>query len=665
MKRLLLILLMCSVCFGFNSFMSNGLYRVENDETRQSVEYNYDLPVRVPDNVGVVCLVADDILQTSYVVLYRECLKRGIPFSVAVPSIMSNSEPIGCESVETVHYTRATDEQLAMMVTRGGACFLNHSLSHGDWESSTDTDWFYNEICCGVDYQAEMGEIYNHALSDTIDRENKTVGDRIADVIQDTSSNVCFETDDTGALYLSSQGFAMLGTWWQDGEGEAVNMDNTFWNVLHAKYGKAVTFDDGDYFWRIPRTTPYTKRVDFASLAASTVTDMIDQCIETGTAIELYAHEFLDSGETYDGDGDGSQKAGKTGWTSADQTVEYTDLTTILDYIETKVNAGTLKAMGLAGAMVAERGTPVNMLMADDFTYTKYNDSLIPTGWGIVRPDTDCNPLHVEAGTGDDTTPYVSIDRGASETDNNIGWWTMFQNNTKCESFMLTGKFRVASGLNEPLIRIFGATNDAPATHTGSSVSLHQVLSVEDGTLDDAGLFAQPLYVYDFSGAVDLSGNTVRARSIIALNLDDSQNFATENGGDSTSVLVDETDGDYASLSVGSYISFKTTTNYTSVYEVEAIEEDTPGAGQTKVTFSATFDGAGEAVDNGDYIVIMDWIPFRIPFNLPKPLSRCGIILSCGAQTGTSPIHYADVKVEPIGPSIDALDNFINNTRID
>lgn len=326
--------------------------------------YMRELPVLVPADVGVVSIIADDPLENSYGVLYRECRRRGIPITLNTCGIISIYAPI---NDATSQNTTMTDAHLAEIFTRGGGSFQYHSLSHGvrpdvaegvAWPdfSLGYLDWWKREIS-GADYGERIGAVTNTTCSPST--EGKTPGDRIAAQIQTAGF---FEADGSGALYVTCQGFGSPGQWGVTGGSVAVPTDSQYFTELRKRWGDCIQL----YYGKNP--APLPARSSWGSIYritnAETLgyhTALIDAAIANGRSIIFMDHDWLDTDEDSTTVEGGSAKAT---YTCIEPTVtpELTLLQGVLDYIKEKVDGGTLVAMGGMAARVAEVGTPVSLL---------------------------------------------------------------------------------------------------------------------------------------------------------------------------------------------------------------------------------------------------------------------------------------------------------------
>jgi len=665
--------------------------------------------VRVPSGVGLLAFWADDPLKTSYTVLFAECKKRGIPITLGIPSTMSSLAPAGTESVALYGLLRATDAQVSEMCLKGGAGFVYHSTSHGSFSGQSDKAWFKNEVALGADIGQSLPGLVGITTTG-IDRANLTPGDRISDQIPTQLSY-----GPTEECYLSAQGFLDPGEWYNAGESDSVEADNEYWDILRAKWGPCVMMYGGRHLQPIGAIQPMCLRHTITDKTTAEIQAIIDAAIATGTCVHMYCHEFLTSGAA------GSGKVDQVYSSS----ISNANLVTILNYIQTKMEAGTLKVLSAGAALVAEVGTVINLLENGDLGKMSWIDPTVkPGGWARLRyAESNSASLGRRAATANDLA-HVYMDRGTAGyyevitldvapavdwaagdvitgqtstktsvcvvklttltylvrsrtgnytlgevvgvTGNNdkladqgaahptfavpangsntlAGWYTTFDRFDDCESFLLRGKVRVWSGLNKPRILIYGGTtSDTLKLKDGTAVYAANDIQNHVGSL--TGLLNQLLYKYEFDG-VDAKSVAVTETA-----LDNTQNVVDEGGG-LCSVLAGSN-----TLVAGDLIWFNAFANYTGVYTVHATST------VNKIVFTATY--AAETVGNGDVINKLTWIPFTIPFALPKPLSRIAIVLSSGALGTASEIDFADIVLEQNGPQVDAKKTDLSDLRL-
>jgi len=605
--------------------------------------------VRVPSGVGVLVLWADDPLKTSYTVLFAECKKRGIPISLCIPSTMSSLAPAGTEAGAVWGLLRATDAQVAEMCLKGGAGFVYHSTSHGQFSGQSDKGWFKNEVALGADIDQSLPGLTGLSELREIDRANLTPGDRISAQIP-TQLSYGPATE----MYLSAQGFVAPGQWYEAAEADSVNTDNEYWDILRAKWGQYATMYGGRYFQPIGAMQPMALRHTMAigssgeTKTTANILSIIDAAIASGTCVNLYCHEFLTSG------GEGSEKPAKSSYSAK---IPNADLVTILNYIQTKMEAGTLKVLSFGASCVAETGTAINLLENGDLGKMSWNDPTVkPSGWARLRYQEASNAtLGRRAATAGDLA-HVYIDRTANaNTGTLMGWYTVFDRFDNCESFLLRGKVRIKSGGNKPRILIYGGlSSDTLKIKDGSTVFEATDIQNHAGSL--TGLFNQLLYKYEFDDADARTAplveyNLDNTQNVVDESIDDAQHLGPTLGAGICSVLA-STHGFVS----GDLVWFHGFDALTSVYLIDA------NTTASKIYFKATY--AAEAVQDGDTAHKVNWTPFTIPFGLPKPLSRIAIVLSVGATSGTSEIGFADIVLEQNGPQVDAKKVDLSDLRI-
>lgn len=587
--------------------------------------------VRVPSGTGLLVLWADDPIKTAYTVLFAECKKRGIPITLGVTSTISSLGPVGYSAPPLTDYlVRVSDAQLAEMLLKGGASFIYHSTSHGQWSGQSDKAWFKNEAVLGADiHQALPGLV--GITTTNIDRAGLTPGDRISAQIPTQLSY-----GPTSEMYMSAQGFMPPGEWYEAGESDSIGWDSEYWDILRAKWGQCLMMYGGRSFQPIGAIQPTCLRHTIVDKTTAQIQAIIDAAIATGTCVHMYCHEFLTSG------GAGSGYVSQV-YSSA---LTNADLVTILNYIQTKMEAGTLKVLGGGAAMVAEVGTAINLLENGNMGTMSWADPTAkPRGWARLRYQEASNvTLGRRAATSVDLA-HVYIDRtNAANTGTMMGWYTTYERFDHCESFLLRGKVRAKSGGNKPRILIYGGLSSDTLKIKDGTRSF-EAIDIQNHAGSLTGLFNQLLYQYEFDGTdAKLVSLTVEPA------LDNTQDVVDEGGG-LCSVLATN-----HGLVAGDLFIFVGLDNYPLVYAVHA------STTANKIYFAATY--AAETIHDSDHIHKANWVPFTIPFGLPKPLSRIAIVLSAGALAANSEIGYADIVLEQNGPQVDAKKLDLSDLRL-
>jgi len=496
---LLLLALLCGACFGVRPRYSMDKYDTEIANLTADTKYNETsaLPIRVPEGVGILTIQVDDPLKTSYTVLYAEAKKRGIPITLVIPSMMSSLDADGVGAA----LIRATDIQVAEMISKGGACPVYHSTSHDQWQAN-DNGWFKNEVAYNCEYgdtkttrTAKATRWWELAVADT-------PGDLIAAQIQ---ANGFFDTDSTGATHITFEGFIAPGQWYEAGEAGDVTSLSDYWDILRTKWGKAFILPGGNYIQQHP--DHQMGRVTIADAAGgyteAKMVNLIEAITLGGGVCHIYSHEFLDNGET-GAAGEGSANAGENPYSYY---VDYDHLVALLNAVYTAVEDGKLMVLGFGASTYVERGTPVNLLQSlrgEDF-----QDVGLAAGWGAIyysgSTTTYCN--HRDTGVNASDGPKLLINRQAEVADRTIGWWHNGEITTGCQQFILSGWSRINSGTADPKIVIYGGTGTDNLTVAGSIINRPTVITT--GTEAVGGVFTKPLYSYTLDGTdnVDVDGD--------------------------------------------------------------------------------------------------------------------------------------------------------------
>lgn len=375
-------------------------------------------PIYVPENVGVLTFESDDLLITTWTVLYTECRKRGIPITLVVPGIWSMM--IGGQ------FNLCTDEQVGRMVCDGGAELVYHSLSHWHWQD--DLSWYKYETVMGCKYGTGPA-IANHPECNFVE---SPIEDRIAAVLQ---QETFFESNGHGAELIRVKGFCPPGHWYgYDKVGSFDSRDERMvWTMQH--YKAFFGFGCSARFQNIPAGRRQV-RLTYTDLTQQQRLNLIDQLAGSNMVCHMYAHEWLDP------NGHGSMSdGGAYSWN-----VSYGDLTELLDAMEEKIENGTLIVMSGSAACNVIRGKRewADKLVNGNHSIPYYgNPCGQPAGWSRLKADnTVWCPGH--GGTlvwansgGPDNGRYIVIDNDDSEY--RPCWEQSLQLDTECRQWLLCG----------------------------------------------------------------------------------------------------------------------------------------------------------------------------------------------------------------------------------
>lgn len=628
--------------------LEEGVVRVVSDTFNKKVSTSHG--VKVPSGVGIVTITADDPMKSCYTVLYPECKKRGIPFTLAMPSMISFISPAGAEDNPERSQARATDEQIKEMLLNGNTYYY-HSTSHANWRAD-DLNWFINEAV----YGAYAGDVLpaldpDSLMYDETDREGLTPGDRVAAriALDGTWSGA-------GAREIRPQGFMPNGQWFKMGEVEALSVDSPEFEAAYARWNRSMMIHGGRKISPVPQPSQVI-RLGITDNTLARNKAYIDEAIATGGAVHFFSHEFLASGESYNTAGAGSAKnasaypyngtynSGTDTYAAGQstQSVPYTDLTGLLDYIQTKVKAGTLVALGCGAAMVADVGTPTNLAGNGDMSKANGDGNVvgssipIPSGWSTIKEASALSfgCTNTIAATGD--RPYISVLRtGAAsplQTFVRSGWWTTFNKTNKCETFLLRGKVRTRQGILKPRIMIYGANEAITQSVAGVPENVYSPQPLIDYDKPVGGLFDYEL------ARIELSGTNYENCGLVEIALNDEQPVTDLGGTPNLCSVPSNAHG----LVAGDIFRFQGMANYTGTYVVH----------ETTTTNTIVFASAytPETVGAADYIVKLTWKYVVIPFTLPTPIKRCAVLLSITGESGasTSQVEYADMEIVEAG----------------
>lgn len=700
------------------------------------------LPVRVPDNAGIVVMMCDDPLRNSYAVAYREMRRRGIPFTLNTPGVMSSFVPLGVET----DYVRMTDEQFTEILTRGGGTYIFHSNSHqfppgktastDVWDSyDNELSWWKNEVLY-ADYGQRAGAI-TRPHQPTIDLGGLNPGARaaailaaiqsIADWAADTydsgtirkhvnriwQSNketaiepvygsadwdlyyLCSST--TTAEWVTAQGFAAPGHWMLPGGVVDMPLDSKFFSELTKRWGRNVMLYQGKPGLPIPHQQQGDVFRKYEGIPSDLNTDdqnkaFIDRVIANKSIGVFFSHEWLDDGETTSTDGGGSAKPGKTPNTDGTRTPTFAKLIVFLDYLKEKMDSGDVVAMGLGGAFVAERGTPVDALRktivnpdgAGTFNYTLdyrqlriagatfaanrqlahgncviTNASAAPTHWNSSIWPASVVGKQIKitsdsgAGTFELITQILARPTNGTLTLNDTNTSGSSQTSNKVEITALSWSAWASDGAESGIY-----AKGRAVTHGGSHYIANAETAAEDEpgvdakwtavavvTADDAYLEDEKPYV--FVNRAGYSGQAAQTQEHFGwwtildvpwanetYMLEGYARVANNTSGAHPVIMIYGSDWELAEHLVG-----EVTTRMSSPATLD-VATQVPKGLIDNLMYRYVLDGADAqavAYTAGD---ACPWIKFRIPLTIPKPLRRVAILLS-GTNTAAQ-VQYAD-----------------------